>query len=161
MKNRLLSSMMLLLLHYFSFSQSTTIQPLPPQADAFYDKAMPQARTEIKSWVIKTAVQWKTKPADEPMLRNTAKNQFPEMKTVDIDALVVLVMTKCANDEERDLKEQIEELKKITDQQASQRQRSSISGMQDRRSKFIVAVSNNMKKVLPVQESIIQSFRQG
>jgi len=122
---------------------------------------MPQARTEIKSWVIKTAVQWKTKPADEPMLRNTAKNQFPEMKSTDIDALVVLVMTKCANDEERELKEQIEELKKITDQQASQRQRSSISNMQDRRSKFIVTVTNNMKKVLPVQESIIQSFKQG
>jgi hypothetical protein len=161
MKNRLLFSSVLLLLHYFSFSQSITIQPLPPQADAFYDKAMPQARTEIKSWVIKTAVQWKTKPADEPMLRNTAKNQFPEMKSTDIDALVVLVMTKCANDEERELKEQIEELKKITDQQASQRQRSSISNMQDRRSKFIVTVTNNMKKVLPVQESIIQSFKQG
>jgi hypothetical protein len=161
MKNRLLFASIFLLLHYLSFSQSITIQPLPPQADAFYDKAMPQARTDIKSWVIKTAVQWKTKPADEPMLRNTAKNQFPDMKVVDLDALVVLVMTKCANDEERDLKEQIDELRKITDQQASQRQRSSISGMQERRSKFIVAITNNMKKVLPVQESIIQSFKQG
>ena len=83
------------------------------------------------------------------------------MKSTDIDALVVLVMTKCANDEERDLKEQIEELKKITDQQASQRQRSTISNMQDRRTKFIVAVTNNMKKVSPVEESIIHSFRQG
>jgi len=161
MKNRLLLTPILLLFSYFSFSQSTTIQPIPPQAEAFYEKAMPQARTEIKSWVIKTAVQWKTKPADEPLLRNTAKNQFPEMKSTDIDALVVLVMTKCANDEERDLKEQIEELKKITDQQASQRQRSTISNMQDRRTKFIVAVTNNMKKVSPVEESIIHSFRQG
>src|SRR6478609_3576361 len=101
MNNRLLISAIFLLLHYFCQSQSLVIQPLPPQADAFYDKAMPQARTEIKSWVIKTAVQWKTKPVDEALLRNAAKDQFPDLKSVDVDALLVLLTTKCANDEER------------------------------------------------------------
>ena len=161
MKHRLLISAIFLLLHNFCQSQSLVIEPIPQQAEAFYDKAMPQARTEIKSWVIKTAVQWKTKPVDETMLRSAAKDQFPDLKSVDVDALLVLVTTKCANDEERDLKEQIEEIKKVTEQKASQRQKSSLTSLQDRRNKFIAVVNTNMKKVLPVQESIIHDFKQG
>ena len=120
MKNRLLISAIFLLLYGYGQSQSSVIQPFPANAEAFYDKAMPQSRTEIKSWVIKTAVQWKTKPADEALLRRAAQNQFPDFKSIDIDALIVLVMTKCAKDDESELKEQIEELKKIKAKVASQ-----------------------------------------
>ena len=89
-------------------------QPLPSDADAFYQKAMTQINTRHIIWLKRTAMNVNSQKMDESSIR-TLTNIYGvqyNLNDGDIEALVSLVMIQAAKDAEQDLKITLEEMKK-------------------------------------------------
>jgi len=126
--------------------------------------------------------------ANAPNAENAARlgitNAFPgvNFSDSDISALIVFVMWEATKDADNDLKNLMDELKKINDKKAALRsatvaqsdvakkkldslnEMSEMTGlrlqmMMDKRSKFISTLSNIMKKISSTQNTVVQNLK--
>jgi len=92
-------------------------QPVPADADAFYKKAMNSINEKHIKWIKQTATSNRLS-MDETGIRKlvssyASQNNFNNM---DIEALVALVMMQAAKDNEQDLKDAMEQIKKTNEE---------------------------------------------
>ena len=99
-------------------------EPIPADADGFYNKAMTSINAKHTSWIKRTAIAANAQKMDEARIRNLAsgygaQNNFNEM---DIEALVMLVMMQVSKDNTQDMKDMMEEMKRTNEQKQKMRE---------------------------------------
>ncbi len=85
---------------------------------AFYQKAMAQINKKHINWIKSSAKNVKAKNLSEANVRNLASNygSAASLGTMDIEALVSLIMMQCSKDAQDELKDLMEEIKKNNEQ---------------------------------------------
>lgn len=112
-----------LLLSCFFLQAQVRIIPQPgAEEEAFYTRAMLVARPEIKNWIYNKATECKLKDINEAALKSSAKSSFNNLQDADVEALVMLVMMRASKDMGKDLKEQMENVKKTNEDKAALRE---------------------------------------
>jgi len=99
-------------------------QTIPPDTEAFYRKAMSSINTKHIAWIKSTAVNVKAQNIDEAGVRKLASGYGSQynFNNMDVEALVALVMTQCAKDQEEDIKKMMEETKKRNEEKQKLRE---------------------------------------
>ena len=99
-------------------------QTIPPDAEAFYKKAMSSINTEHIAWIKSTAVNVKTQNIDEAGIRKLASGYGSQynFNNMDVEALVALIMMQSAKDQEQDMKNMMEEMKKRNEEKQKLRE---------------------------------------
>ncbi len=99
-------------------------QAIPADGDAFYKSAMSSINSKHIAWVKSTAVNVRTQNIDEAGVRKLASGYGSQynFNNMDIEALVALVMTQCAKDQEQDMKNLMEEMKRTNEEKQKLRE---------------------------------------
>lgn len=108
----------LLLSCFILQAQVRTIPQPSAEEEAFYTRAMLVVRPEIKNWIYNKATECKLKDINESALKSSAKSSFNNLQDADVEALVMLVMMRASKDMGKDLKEQMENVKKTNEDKA-------------------------------------------
>ena len=103
MKNLLLFAFCTL---FFKNINAQVPTAMPPEATAFYNKAMPVIRQHIKDMVLQTAhaIKRYNASADSLSRRLRANHVTKGMSNHDIDGITVLILVQASRDADADLK---------------------------------------------------------
>ena len=98
--------------------------PIPTDAEAFYQKAMKQINQKHIAWIKRTAPGINKQKIDEAGIRSQVViyGRGSNFSTMDIDALVSLLMMQCAKEEEQELRDQAEEMKRRNEEKKKLRE---------------------------------------
>ena len=111
------------LVFLFQLSEAQLRRVSQPQATAFYNKLAVTARPAVLAAVNTTARRFSGKDFSEASVR-TALKANPDLKNLpngNMDALVMMVLLQLANDNEKDLHDQMAGMKAIDAQKNAQR----------------------------------------
>ena len=118
-----------------AFSQNSTIAN--QQAEDFYNKAMPAIRPALKNIIQTNASQLKGRTVNADSLGRALKNnkQLSQLQSVDIDALVMLIMMQMSKDANQDMKNMLIEMKRVNDEKKQMREATQLMKQQQARMK--------------------------
>ena len=121
MKNLLLFAFYILLFKNINAQVPTA---MPPDATAFYNKAMPVIRQPIKDIVVQTAQAIKRYNANADSLsrRLRANHMMKGMSNHDIDGITVLILVQASRDADADLKLMVLGMSRRNEQKQQQHQ---------------------------------------
>ncbi len=161
-----------------------SVRPIPDEAvrrnARLAGNLSPSAKSKVESAAAALAAAAKQQPAmSAAQLQSSARasviRAFPNLQGMDIEAVVFLVVMKCTQDEESDLKQMMNAMQKNdaakqgvrSAQTNSANQVSDMSDMDsmrlqmlmDRRSKLLDAMSNVMKSTSDTQSAIIGNLK--
>ena len=144
-------------------------QPFPANAEAFYQKAMTLINSKYINWIKNTAQNASKQKMDESSIRNLATGYVTQnnLATMDIDALVNLIMMQTAKDEEQDLKNIMNEMEKtnkekqqLRDAQNKMKQSQNSMTRQALDSFRLIAKSVNTTQTQPIKRTNVMMTRQ-
>ena len=136
-------------LFIFSGAVAQTGMVAQPEATAFYNKAMAAARPQIKTLVNTTARQLTGHSVSVDSLRIAIKNkpQAAGLGNRDIDALMMMVLMQINNDAQKDLSNQMDEIKRLNNVKKAQRDKiNKMKAQQDSLKNKTVAEYEAVKK---------------
>lgn len=84
----------------------------PPEAEAFYNKAMPQINAKHVAWIKSTAKNVNEKKLEEAEIRKLA-TQYAALGSLDnmsIEAMIILLMMEASKSAQNDLKDMMKEM---------------------------------------------------
>jgi len=173
-----------------SAAQQKTVAPIVSQVRPLPDEAVrqntrlaanlsPSAKNKIQAAATQLAATTKQQPAMtaaqlQSRARASVAQAFPNLRGMDIDAVVFLVMMQCTQDQQSELQQTMSTMQQNTagkqavrSAQNSTAQLSDMSTMQqmrlqmimDRRSKFLDALSNVMKSASDTQSAVIANLK--
>lgn len=158
---------------------------MPPDANTFYNNAMPVIRQQVKNMVLKTAVAIKYRKANADSLSQRLRtiNSLKGMSNNDIEGITVLIMVQACEDADTDLKRLVLGMSRGNEQKQEQqttmqtvsvnnvknktRSIEEINSMQnlklqmimERKSGLAEEISNVMKKISGIQQNIINNLK--
>ena len=157
---------------------------MPPEATAFYNKAMPLIRQHIKDIVVQTAhaIKRYNANADSLSRRLRANHVMKGMSNHDIDGITVLILVQASRDADADLKVMVLGMSRRNEQKQQQttiqstsvknaknenRSTDEINDIQNLRLQVIIErkrrmaeeISNVMQKIQNTQQSIINNLK--
>lgn len=160
------------------------VRPLPDEAAHQNARLAPslspsaKAKVQTASRTLAAAIKRNPKMTAAQMqaqARASVAQAFPGLSGVDIDAVVFLVMTECAQDQQSDLEAQMNQMQQANAQkQALRNQQNAMNQQQsdmsqqmqtelqmemDRRSKLLEAISNVMKTASDTQSAVIANMK--
>ena len=182
MKNLLLFAFCIFILKNLNAQVPTA---MPPDANTFYNNAMPVIRQQVKNMVLKTAVAIKYRKANADSLSQRLRtiNSLKGMSNNDIEGITVLIMVQASEDADTDLKRLVLGMSRGNEQKQEQqttmqtvsvnnvknktRSIEEINSMQnlklqmimERKSRMAEEISNVMKKISGIQQNIINNLK--
>jgi len=169
-----------------AFAQQKTMQvrPLPDEAVrqntrlASSLSLSAKAKVQTASRTLAAVIKQKPKMNAAQMQAQahaSVAQAFPSLRDMDIDAIVFLVMTECAQDQQSDLDAQMNQMQQANaqkqamrnEQNAMNQQQSDLSQQMqlelqmemDQRSKLLEAISNVMKTASDTQSAVIANMK--
>lgn len=131
---------------------------MPPEADLFYNRAIPIINPAIKKLIEKNAVYLKTAPINTDSLSQALKNDplLKKMKRQDIDAIAVLILVQASKNADSDLKNMV--LKSLRHNNERFKEDSTRS-LLEHKSKIAEGITLVMKKIDASQQSAINNLK--
>ncbi len=124
-------------------------QPQPdPQAEAFYNKAMPVINKKHVAWIKQTAKTVNEKKWEEAAIRQQAQQyaKGSSLGQMDIEALVLLVMMEASKSAQEDLKAIMAKVKSINNNKETLR--NAVNRLQDKRQPALTRLQLDSMKQL-------------
>ena len=158
---------------------------MPPDANAFYNNAMPVIRQQVKNIVLQTASAIKHHKANADSLyqRLRTNKTLKGMSNNDIEGITVLIMVQASKDADADLKDLVLGISRRNEQKQQQRttmqpvsvnnvknknrsieeindmQNLKLQVIMERKSRMAEEISNIMKKISGTQQNIINNLK--
>lgn len=154
----------------FFFSKNLVAQVskvIPPDADDFYNKSMPQLRPQVKNIVLQTAKAIENRKINADSLLHSLNNNkgLKRMSNNDIAGIMVLIMIQASKDADDDLKKIVLEISRSNDQKKESKEEINetknlkLQMIMDRKSDIAEEVSYEMKKISGTQQNIINNLK--
>lgn len=139
-----------------SIAQVNTV--MPQEANAFYSKAMPSIKPEIKKFIEKNASALKGKRINiDSVCEVLSKNQLLKSATrQDIEAIGVLIMVQASKDADEDLKNIVINSRK---NDPGQNTDNKVEKIIENKSKMAENASELMKRISGAQDVVINNLR--
>jgi hypothetical protein len=152
------------------------VRPVPDEAvhqnARLAASLLPSAKAKVQSAAASLAVAAKQQPAMtvaqmQAMARTSVMRAFPNLAGMDIDAVVFVVMMQCAQDQQTELQQAMNQVQQNMQAKQAARQQNDVSEMQsmqlqmlmDQRSKLLHAISNEMKSAANTQSAIVANLK--
>jgi hypothetical protein len=96
---------------------------MPPEANAFYNNAMPAIRQQVKNIVLQTAsaIKHRNANADSLSQRLRTNKTLKALSNNDIEGITVLILVQASNDADADLKHIVLEMSRRNEQKPQQK----------------------------------------
>jgi|SRR6185437_14735498 len=149
------------LISFCSIAQINAV--MPPEANAFYSKAMANIKPQIKNIIEKNANGLKGRTINtDSLLKALIKNQLLINATPqDIEAIGVLIMVQTSKNADADLKDLVINMHKNErgKTQANDTPGNKVESILENKSKIAENVSILMKRISGAQDVVINSLR--
>lgn len=140
---------------------------MPPEADAFYNEAMPVINAHLKTAVLKTAVAMKERKPNADSLYSALKKQSPfkELSEQNLRGVTTLIMVQAAKNTDDDLKKMVLSMNSKSSSAPSEKQEEfeqkqlRLKMIMLRKSKLAEEVSVVMKNISDNTSNIISDLR--
>ncbi len=145
-----------------SHAQVNTV--MPAAANAFYDKAMPQIKPQIKSIIVQNAAAMKNRRANVDSLAKVLRTNaaLKGMSDENITGITTLVMVQASKDADEDLKKMVLSTKNNgneTQEEINDRKQLAVQFLMNRKSKIAEEISLVIKTVSDNKENIINNLK--
>ena len=150
---------------------------MPPDADAFYDYAMPMINLQLKNVIIRSALILKNQQANADSL-NIALHSSPILKGIgdeNIEAISTLIMVQASKDADEDLKKIVLSMRNNNDaekvsntntgnkkeslQEINDKKQLMLQIIMNRKSKIAEEISLVIKRIYGNKEHILNSLK--
>ncbi len=137
---------------------------MPPDANAFYDKAMPLIKPQLKSIITQAAGALKNRRANADSLSKAlhANATLKGMSNENITGIATLIMVQASKNADDDLKKMVLSTKNTgneTQEEINDRKQLAVQTIMNRKSKIAEEISLVIKTVSDNKENIINNLK--
>ncbi|MEO6220676.1 MAG: hypothetical protein ABIO81_09635 [Ginsengibacter sp.] len=140
---------------------------MPPEADAFYNKAMPVIKPQLKNVIVKAASSLKNRQANaDSIFKSLHSNPvLKNMNDENIQGITTLIMIQASKDSDEDLKKMVlsmrnnNEAAQVLNTDSDDKKQLILRKIMHRKSKMAEEISLIIKDVSENSETIINNLK--
>ena len=156
-----MKNLLLLIFCGISFCGFTQVHSsMPPEANNFYNKALPSIKPAIKTFIEKKALKLKSRSVDTDSLINKLKSDplLNGINQYSIEAVIVLIMVQVSKNADTDLKDLVVKMRKTNEYGAGESYHKT-EIILNHKSKMAETIAIFMNRIFPFQESAIKNLK--
>ncbi len=147
-------------------TKSQVHSAMPPEANEFFDKAMPVINPSVKNLITQSAMTLKNRHANADSLFKALRNNrlLKNMNDENIAGITTLIMVQASKDADEDLKKMVLGMKNdtqqvSTDDEIKDKKQVALQLILNRKSNMAEEISLVLKRIPQDKESIINSLK--
>lgn len=147
-------------------AKSQVHSAMPPEANEFFDKAMPVINPSVKNLITQSAMNLKNRRANADSLVKALRNNrlLKSMNDENIAGITTLIMVQASKDADEDLKKMVLGMKNdtqqvSTDDEIKDKKQLALQLILNRKSNMAEEISLVLKRIPQDKENIINSLK--